>query len=128
VFISVKNYIAFAELWVYEEFEMIAVEAKGRYSKCTWEIVGIYRPPNEDMRVIEKLAEQTGYMGNTAKRSIMGGDLNVPYADWNSHTKVSRVHQAFLNTLVWENGYTQLVNGPNRGDALLDVHLVGPES
>jgi hypothetical protein len=78
VFICVKNYIACAELWVDEEFEMIAVEVKGRYSKCTWGIVGIYRPPNEDIRVIEKLAERTGYMGNTAKRSIIGGDPNLP--------------------------------------------------
>ena len=63
VFICVKNYIACAELWVDEEFEMIAVEVKGRYSKCTWEIVGIYRPPNEDMRVIEKLAERDRLYG-----------------------------------------------------------------
>jgi hypothetical protein len=114
VFICVKNYVAYAELWVDEEFEMIAVEVKGRYSKCTWEIVGIYRPPNEDMRVIEKLAERTGFMGNTAKRSIIGGDLNLPYADWNGHPEVSRGPQASLNTLVWESGYTQGVNGPTR--------------
>ena len=114
VFICVKNYIACAELWVDDDFEMIAVEVKGRYSKCTWGIVGIYRPPSEDMRVIEKLAERTGCMGNTAKRSIIGGDLNLPCADWNGHAKVSRGPQAFLNTLVWDNGYTQVVNGHTR--------------
>jgi hypothetical protein len=78
VFICVKNYIVCAELWVDEKFEMIAVGVKGWDSKCIWEMVGFYRPPNEDMRVIEKLAERTGYMGNTAKRSIIGGDLNLP--------------------------------------------------
>jgi hypothetical protein len=30
--------------------------------------------------------------------------------------------------LVWENGYTQVVDSPTRGDALLDVYLVRPES
>jgi hypothetical protein len=30
--------------------------------------------------------------------------------------------------LVWENGFTQVVDGPTRGDALLDVYLVRPES
>ena len=35
---------------------MIAVEVKGRDPKFTWVIVGIYRAPNEDMRVIERLA------------------------------------------------------------------------
>jgi hypothetical protein len=29
---------------------------------------------------------------------------------------------------VWENGYAQAVNGATRGDALLDVYLVLPES
>ena len=43
---------------------MVAVEVKGRYTKFTWEVIGIYRAPNEDMRDIEKLAARTGYMGN----------------------------------------------------------------
>jgi hypothetical protein len=30
---------------------MIAVEVKGRDPKFTWEVVGIYRAPNEDMQV-----------------------------------------------------------------------------
>jgi hypothetical protein len=64
--------------------------------------------------VIEKLAERTGFMGNTAKRSIIGGDLNLPYADRNGHAEVSRGPQTSLNTLVWESGYTQGVNGPTR--------------
>jgi len=30
--------------------------------------------------------------------------------------------------LVWENGFNQVVDSPNRDDALLDVYLVRPES
>jgi hypothetical protein len=30
--------------------------------------------------------------------------------------------------LVWEHGYTQIVQNPTRGDALLDVYLVQPEN
>jgi len=33
---------------------MIAVEVKGRNPKFAWEMVGVYRAPNEDMRVIER--------------------------------------------------------------------------
>ena len=55
----------------------------------------------EDMRVTEKLAERTGYMGNTAKRSIISGDLNLLYADWNGQAEDSRGPQASLNRLVW---------------------------
>jgi hypothetical protein len=64
---------------------MIAVEVQDRDPKITWEIVGIYRAPNKDMRLLEKLTDQTVYVGKTTKHSIIGGDLNLPYADWNGH-------------------------------------------
>jgi len=67
-------------------------------------------------------------VGRTTKRSIIGGDLNLPYEDWNGHAENCRGTQVFLNRLVWENGYTQVINSPTRGDALLDVYLVRPES
>jgi hypothetical protein len=66
--------------------EMIAFKVKGRGPKFTWEILGIYRPPNDDMRVMEILAARTDYTRNSTKRSIIGGrggNLNLPYADWN---------------------------------------------
>jgi hypothetical protein len=66
--------------------------------------VGIYSAPNEDMRLLEKLADRTGYMGITTKRSIIGGDLSLPYAVWNGHAEKSSRTQVFLNRLVWENG------------------------
>jgi len=44
------------------------------------------------------------------KCSIIGGDLILPYADWNGHVEKSRGTQVFLNRLVWGNGYTQVVN------------------
>ena len=59
VFICVKNIIASTELWVDKNFEMIAVEVKGMDPKYTWEIIGIYRAPNEDMLAIERLAART---------------------------------------------------------------------
>ena len=80
---------------------MIAVELKRRDPKNAWEIVGIYRAPNEDMLVLEKLAERTGYSGRTTKPSIIGGDVNLLYADWNGHAEKSMGTQVFLNILVW---------------------------
>jgi len=61
---------------------MIGIEVKNRDPKATGEIVGIYRAPNEDIRLIKRLAARTGYTGNCLKRSINGGDLKLPYADW----------------------------------------------
>jgi hypothetical protein len=60
---------------------MIAVEVKGKDPKNTLEIVGIYRDPNKYTRVLEKLADRTGYLGSTTKRSIIGGDLTLSDAD-----------------------------------------------
>jgi hypothetical protein len=67
VFICVRNNIACSELWVDNEFEILAVEVKGSESKCPWEIVGIYRAQNEDMRFIERFAVCTGFLGNSMK-------------------------------------------------------------
>jgi hypothetical protein len=57
VFICVKNIITCSGLWVEDDFEIIAVEVKVSDPKYTWEIVGIYRAPNEDIRFIERLAD-----------------------------------------------------------------------
>ena len=51
---------------------MGAVEVKDRNPKFTWEVVGVYKAPNEDMRVLEKLAALTGFTGKSTKRSIIG--------------------------------------------------------
>jgi len=64
----------------------------------------------------------------TTKRSIIGGDLNLSSADWNGNAGGNSETQALINSLVWENGYTQVIDSPARGDALLDVYLVRPES
>ena len=74
--------------------------------------MGIYRAPNEGMWFLEELADWTGYVGRTTKCSIIGGDLNLSDADWNGHAEKSRGTQVFLNRLVWENGYTQVVDSP----------------
>ena len=99
------------------------MEVKGSDPKCAWKIIGIYRAPNEDIRVIEKLAAKTGYLGNSTKRSTIGGDLNLPQVDWKGVAEGASLTQAFINRLVWDNGYTKVVGKPTRGDSLLDVYL-----
>jgi hypothetical protein len=47
-----------------------------------WEIIGIYRAPDEDIRVTEKLAAKTDFLGNSTKRSIIGGDLTLILLMW----------------------------------------------
>ena len=106
---------------------MIAVEVKGMDPKYTWEIICIYRTPNENMLAIERFAARTLPTRNFTKRSIIGGDLNLPQADWKGDAEKANGFQAFVNNLVWDNSYTQAVSGPTRGDALLDIYLLRPE-
>jgi hypothetical protein len=57
--LCVKNIIASTELWVDDDIEMITVELKGMGPKYTWEIIGIYRAPYEEMLATERLAVRT---------------------------------------------------------------------
>ena len=80
------------------------------------------------MGIIEKLAAQTGYTGNTTKRRVIGGHFNLPYADWNGNANANNGTQALTNSLVWEKSYSQVTDSPTRGEALLDVYLIRTES
>jgi len=51
---------------------MMAVEVKGSDPKVTWEVVGIYRAPNGDTWLLEKLAE----------RNRIYGKNNEAYRPW----------------------------------------------
>ena len=64
---------------------MITIEIKSRNLKFTWEKAGVYRAPNEDMRVLGRLTARTVGTCNFAKASIIGGDLNLPQVDWNGN-------------------------------------------
>jgi hypothetical protein len=68
--ICIKNSIGCTELWVDEDFEMIAVEIKGREPKQTWETLGIYGPPNEDMSATERLVARSSPSGNLSRTAL----------------------------------------------------------
>jgi hypothetical protein len=40
---------------------------------------------------------------------IIGGDLNLPQVDWKGITEGASVAHAFINRLVWNNGYMKVV-------------------
>ena len=107
---------------------MIAVEVKGMDPKYMWEIIGVYRAANEDMLTTKRLAARTLHTRNLTKKSIIGSDLNLPQLDWKGDVEKASGFQAFVNNLVWDNGYTRVVSGSTRGDALLDIYLLRPES
>jgi hypothetical protein len=100
-------------LWVDEDFEMVAVEVKRMDLKYTGELLGIYKAPREDMRVVARLAAPTGFSQNSAKSSFKGGDLNSFQAGWNENAEGISGNQASISR--WANYYTQVVGRPGSG-------------
>jgi len=90
---------------------MTAVEMKRMNPKYSCEILGIYRAPYEDTLTIERLASVTLPTRNLTTRNIIGGDLNLPQAEWKWEAEKANGFQAMVNRLDWDNGYTQEVNG-----------------
>jgi hypothetical protein len=80
------------------------------------------------MLAIERLAARTLPARNVTKRSIIGGDLKLPQVVWNGVAEKASGFQVLVNNFVWDNRCTQVVSGPTRGDALLDIYLIKPES
>ena len=66
---------------------MIAGEVKGMDSKYTCEIIGICRDSTVGMLAIARLAARTLPARNLTKRSIIGGDLNLPEDEWKGMRK-----------------------------------------
>jgi hypothetical protein len=83
------------------DFEIIAVEVKDIDPEYTCEIVGIYRAPNEGIRVTARLAARTGFLGNSMRRSIIGVDLNLRIVDWKGVVDVTCVTQTFIIKTDW---------------------------
>ena len=54
--------------------------------------------------------------------------MNLPQADWKGGAEGGSGFQVMVNSLVCDNGYTQEVSGLTRGDALLYIYLLRPES
>ena len=94
-FVCVKTSISCTELWVDDDFGMIAVEVKGMDPKYTWEILCIYAAPNKVMLAIERLAARTLPTRNLTKRSVIDGDLNLPQVDWKGDAEKGSGFQAF---------------------------------
>ena len=76
------------------------------------------------MRATEKLLGHISPTRNLKRRSIIGGDLNLPQADWVGEAGKESGVQASVNNLICDNGYTQVVCKPTRGGSLLDIYLL----
>jgi hypothetical protein len=80
------------------------------------------------MSAVERLVVRTQLTRDAAKRSIRSEDLNLTSGglEWRCG-KISGF-QAFVNKVVWDNGYTQVVRGLRRGNALLGIYILRPDN
>lgn len=127
VFICVKNCYKSLELWSDAECEMLAVEVQGRNVRDTWEIIGMYRAPGENTKILQKLVERTRVGTSGSRQVIIGGDLNIPQVKWDGEVTEGNGVQAIVNELVWTNNLVQVVKHPTRDNAVLDIFLARPE-
>jgi len=82
-FICVKNIIACSELCADVDFEMSAVVVKGIDAKYTWEIMRIYRAPNDLILEIERSATPTLPTRNLTKWKYIDGYLKLSKGETN---------------------------------------------
>jgi hypothetical protein len=74
--------------------------------------------------VMEMRKKQADCNGDAEKSKRIGMEMREKQADWNGDAEKASGFQALVNNLVWDNGYTEVVSGPTRGDALLDIYLI----
>ncbi|XP_062923290.1 uncharacterized protein LOC134356332 [Mobula hypostoma] len=103
--------------------ESFWVELRNRKGMAT--LVGLYyRPPNSQRELEVQICREIA--GNCRKHKVVVvGDFNFPYIDWVSHTVRGPDGLEFVKC-VQENFLNQYIEGPTRGDAILDL-LLGNE-
>ena len=67
------------------------------------------------MRAIKKLFGHISTTRNLKRRSVIGGDLNLPQADRAGEAGKESGVQASVNNLICDNGYTQVHANPPEG-------------
>ncbi|KAJ4432824.1 hypothetical protein ANN_21463 [Periplaneta americana] len=94
----------------------------------TLDVIACYRPPSElNNLTLHKLNEYLNTVSED-RNVVIAGDLNLPKINWNGISGTNSDAQTLVNELIWRKDFTQVVNGPTRDNALLDVYLLRPVS
>ena len=124
VFICVTKRFSSSLIKKDNEFEIICVEVEDKVSRRKIQIIGAYRPPGEDLALVERLQEMTCREKDIGKSVIIAGDLNLPQVNWSGKEWTGGRVQHQINALVREGDFTQVVNNPTRINSILDVFLL----
>jgi Endonuclease-reverse transcriptase len=127
IMVGTKNGVNGNVTWREETVEMMGMEIKVK--KHTFTLIAAYRPPNDDVTMLNRLADRLSDI-RMDDNVIIAGDMNLPNVKWEAggggNCKQSIVHD------IMNEGFTQAVQEGTREtrtgrNNILDVILIRPE-
>lgn len=137
IFISVKETYASYVNWKDDQFEMMSVNVI--VGKATLQVIGIYKPPRSDLKIMDQLDMYLQNQLNLANKhkyavTVIGGDMNLPHILWESSVISENPSQELISNFLNKNEFVQTVPRGTRRCAvnstksnLLDIFLVTPQ-
>jgi len=127
VCIFAKQSISVVEICVPTEFSALEVTGiKLNHSGLTQHIFVVYRKPNADYSVLEKICNFVNHFALRPTPSVFVGDFNLPKIHWELNLASDSFHQRFLDCCV-ESNLCQKVLTATRGSNILDLILCSNE-
>ncbi|PKU39622.1 adaptin ear-binding coat-associated protein 1 [Limosa lapponica baueri] len=107
---------------VNDSVECLWVRIKGKANKADIMVGVYYRPPNQDVEIDEIFYQQLAELSQSLTL-VLVGDFNFPDISWEYNMAEREQPRRFLE-YVDDNFLMQVVSGPTRESALLDLLLV----
>jgi len=105
----------------HDQIESLWVKIKDRSSKRHLVAGVCYRPPDQEEAFLLQLQEVS-----RSEALVLMGDFKHPDICWDSGMAGGRQSRRFLES-VQDNFLVQIIDGPTRGEALLDLVLTNEE-
>ena len=117
---DVKNVVLLSKSPDAERLWLLAQRDSGSIVLCDW-----YRPPGEET-CLETLRTELEFATSQADDVIICGDLNIHSRRWLRYSNANTALGDQLRVFFEERGLMQIVQGPTRGEYLLDIFLFFP--
>ena len=115
---SIKNVVLWKTSPSAERVWHIAHRDTGAVAICNW-----YRPPGAPDETITSLDEELKDIAGHVHSVILCVDLNIHHSIWLKYSSSNTAAGRYLQEVCQNHGLKQLVQGPTRGEYLLDLIL-----
>jgi len=92
-------------------------------------VCSVYRPPSSNIHYLDDLCKQLESIKRNYPDSTLwiAGDLNLPDINWEDNLVENHAYPLVFNNtfldFLNDNGLTQIVNSPTRGNNILDIFI-----